>query len=128
MRWKNSSCQPEEKNWAVNTLLEMLELDGCALPEIPSGEQIDLPAVLDALLDDAYERGVLKENSIVYRDLFDTRLMGALTPRPAQVIEKFNTLYRQSPKEATDWYTTSLARTPTTSAATASPATCSGRR
>ena len=96
--------QPEEKNWAVNTLLEMLELDGCALPEIPSGEQIDLPAVLDALLDDAYERGVLKENSIVYRDLFDTRLMGALTPRPAQVIEKFNTLYRQSPKEATDWY------------------------
>ena len=58
MRWKNSSCQPEEKNWAVNTLLEMLELDGCALPEIPSGEQIDLPAVLDALLDDAYERGV----------------------------------------------------------------------
>ena len=78
--------QPEEKNWAVNTLLEMLELDGCALPEIPSGERIDLPAVLDALLDDAYERGVLKENSIVYRDLFDTRLMGALTPRPAQVI------------------------------------------
>ena len=96
--------QPEEKNWAVNTLLEMLELDGCALPEIPVGEQIDLPAVLDALLDDAYQRGVLKENSIVYRDLFDTRLMGALTPRPAQVIEKFNTLYRQSPKEATDWY------------------------
>ena len=96
--------QPEEKNWAVNTLLEMLELDGCALPEIPVGEQIDLPAVLDALLDDAYERGVLKESSIVYRDLFDTRLMGALTPRPAQVIEKFNTLYRQSPKEATDWY------------------------
>lgn len=96
--------QPEEKNWAVNTLLEMLELDGCALPEIPVGEQIDLPAVMDALLDDAYERGVLKENSIVYRDLFDTRLMGALTPRPAQVIEKFNTLYRQSPKEATDWY------------------------
>lgn len=59
---------------------------------------------MGALLDDAYERGVLKENSIVYRDLFDTRLMGALTPRPAQVIEKFNTLYRQSPKEATDWY------------------------
>ena len=40
--------QPEEKNWAVNTLLEMLELDGCALPEIPVGEQIDLPAVMGA--------------------------------------------------------------------------------
>ena len=96
--------QPEEKNWAVNALLEALELDSCALPEVSSQEQIDLPAVLNALLDDAYERGVLKENSVVYRDLFDTKLMGVLTPRPAQVIEKFRNLYQQSPKAATDWY------------------------
>ncbi len=97
--------QPEEKIWAVNTLLEALELDGCALPEgVSCGERRSCPQVLDALLDDAYERGVLKENTIVYRDLFDTRLMGALTPRPAQVIEKFQALYRQSPKKATDWY------------------------
>ena len=60
--------------------------------------------VLAELLDDAYARGVLAENSVVYRDLFDTELMGRLTPRPAQVIEKFRTLYEQFPKAATDWY------------------------
>ena len=73
--------QPEEKIWAVNALLETLELDGCTLPESASCGEEELPQVLDALLDDAYARGVLKENSIVYRDLFDTKLMGALTPR-----------------------------------------------
>ena len=66
--------------------------------------EIDLAQVLDTLLDDAHERGVLPEDSVVYRDLFDTRLMGALTPRPAQVIEKFRALYAESPEKATDWY------------------------
>ena len=96
--------QPEEKIWAVNALLEALELDGCTLPEGVSCGEEELPQVLDALLDDAYARGVLKENSIVYRDLFDTKLMGALTPRPAQVIGKFRALREQDPKKATDWY------------------------
>ena len=96
--------QPGEKIWAVNALLEALELDGCTLPEEASCGEEELPQVLDALLDDAYARGVLKENSIVYRDLFDTKLMGALTPRPAQVIEKFQSLREQDPKKATDWY------------------------
>ena len=97
--------QPTEKLWAVNALLQALELDGCALPEelLPMAEG-ELPAVLDVLLDDAAERGVLKENTITYRDLLDTKLMGALTPRPAQVIEKFQALYREDPKKATDWY------------------------
>ena len=82
---------PSEKTWAINTILDILRLDACEPGEAPEGE-IDLAAVLDTLLDDAHARGVLAENSIVYRDLFDTRLMGALTPRPAQVIEKFRAL------------------------------------
>ena len=94
---------PSEKTWAINTILDILRLDACEPGEAPEGE-IDLAAVLDTLLDDAHARGVLAENSIVYRDLFDTRLMGALTPRPAQVIEKFRALYAESPEKATDWY------------------------
>ena len=81
----------------------MLELDSYT----PSGQEVgevDLPAVLDELMDDAYQRGVMKENSIVYRDLFDTKIMGALTPRPAQVIEKFQTLRAEDPQKATNWY------------------------
>ena len=95
--------QPEDRMWTVNTLLEALALDGCALPEElpPAGE---LSATLEALLDDAVERGVLKENTVTYRDLLDTRLMGILTPRPSQVIGQFRSLYRQAPEKATDWY------------------------
>ena len=95
--------EPAEKTWAINTILDILRLDACEPGEAPEGE-IDLAAVLDTLLDDAHARGVLAENSIVYRDLFDTRLMGALTPRPAQVIEKFRALYAESPEKATDWF------------------------
>ena len=95
--------QPSEEMWAVNALLEALSLDSYTPPEGEPAEA-ELPAVLDALLDDAHDRGVLAESSVVYRDLFDTKLMGALTPRPAQVVEKFQALYAQSPRAATDWY------------------------
>ena len=81
--------QPCEEIWATNALLGVLKLDSYTPPETEMPADIDLPAVLNALLDDAHTRGVLEENSIVYRDLFDTALMGVLTPRPAQVIDTF---------------------------------------
>ena len=92
-----------ETLWAINTILDVLQLDSYTDPQKEWGD-IALHEVLDTLLDDAYARGVLKENSVVYRDLFDTELMGRLTPRPAQVIGKFETLYRENPQKATDWY------------------------
>ena len=95
--------QPCETTWAVNTVLDALKLDSFAGPE-PRDEAVELAPVLEALLDDAHQRGVLEEDSVVYRDLFDTELMGRLTPRPAQVIERFQALYREDPKKATDWY------------------------
>ena len=95
--------QPCETVWAVNTLLDALKLDSYAGPE-PRDEEVELAPVLEALLDDAHQRGVLEEDSVVYRDLFDTELMGRLTPRPAQVIEMFQALYREDPRKATDWY------------------------
>ena len=92
-----------EYAWAINSILDVLKLDSYTDPGQEWGE-IDLPAVLDELMDDAYARGVLSENSIVYRDLFDTELMGRLTPRPAQVVGKFQALYAEAPAKATDWY------------------------
>ena len=95
--------EERESVWAVNTILDVLRLDDYT--PVPQGNQkVELAPVLEALLDDAYARGVLTENSVVYRDLFDTELMGRLTPRPAQVIEKFQRLCARSPKLATDWY------------------------
>ena len=71
--------RPEEKIWAVNSLLDVLEIDTYSLEELQENETINLTELLDVLLDDAYERGVLTENSVVYRDLLDTKLMSITT-------------------------------------------------
>lgn len=94
---------PEDHIWAVNTLLEALKLDSYEEPVLDDAP-IDLPAVLDELMDDAHVRGMMENDSIVYRDLFDTSLMGRLTPPPREVIAKFRALYAQNPVEATNWY------------------------
>ncbi|MBR3598226.1 MAG: UDP-glucose--hexose-1-phosphate uridylyltransferase [Clostridia bacterium] len=62
-----------------------------------------LSAVLDSLCDDAVEMGLIDGGS-VSRDLFDTKIMGILTPRPSEVIKKFKGLYETCPEKATDWY------------------------
>ena len=95
--------EENEFNWAVNTILDVLKLDDYT-PVPWDYKQVELAPVLEALLDDAYDRGVLTENSVVYRDLFDTEIMGRLTPRPSEVIDKFQKLCARDPKRATDWY------------------------
>ena len=80
-----------DRTWAINTILDVLKLlDSYTEPEWTWDiDSLELAPILEELLDDAYARGVLTENSVVYRDLFDTELMGRLTPRPSWVIEKF---------------------------------------
>ncbi|MDE6956222.1 MAG: galactose-1-phosphate uridylyltransferase, partial [Oscillospiraceae bacterium] len=95
--------EENEYIWAVNTILDALKLDDFT-PAAPDSGTVELAPVLEALLDDAWERGVLTENSVVYRDLFDTEIMGRLTPRPSEVIDKFQKLCARDPKRATDWY------------------------
>lgn len=92
-----------ESVWAINAILEVLKRDDYTDPGHDWGE-IDLPTVLKELLDDACARGVLTNNSVTDRDLLDTALLGRLTPRPAQVIARFQALYAQSPERATDWF------------------------
>ena len=94
--------RPCDYMWAINTILDVMELESYTLPA--GSMEGDLASVLDVLIDDACERGVLQGNSVVYRDLFDSELMGRLTPRPGQVIDQFEKRYRQSPQAATDWY------------------------
>ena len=95
--------EPEDTIYAVNVLLEALRLDswdGSGL-EGPAGE---LAPVLKELTDFGAARGLLDGDSVTYRDLFDTGLMGRITPRPSEVIRRFRKLYRESPEKATDWY------------------------
>ena len=94
---------PEDAVYTINRILEILKLDEYQEPEnacpVP-----DLESTLGSIMDWAYENGVLEENTVAYRDLFDTKLMGALVPAPSMVIAKFGELYRQSPQKATDFY------------------------
>ena len=90
----------EDKTYAFNRLMEQMNLDSVGAGEAVSAS---LNEILDALCDDACKRGLI-ENNIVSRELFDTKLMGVLTPFPHEVRRKFSDLYAQSPESATAWY------------------------
>ena len=94
----------EDRAWAVNSLLEVLKLDEYREPETRLPADIDLAAVLDELTEDAARRGVIPADSVTYRDLLDSSLMGRLTPPPREVVANFHSLYSYSPEEATGWY------------------------
>ncbi len=93
----------EDEIYTTNRLLEFFGID-----ELEEGGDAamtveELEAVLKELLDYACEMGLI-EDSIVYRDLFDTKIMGLLTPRPSEVIRTFREKYDTDPKEATDYF------------------------
>ena len=95
--------QEEDRIYAINRILEVLKLDDYQEQEqVP--EHPDLEETLNELLDYAAEKGLMEHNSVVYRDLFDTKLMDCLMPRPSEVTAKFRELYQKSPVEATDYF------------------------
>lgn len=98
-----SGLLPEsERIYATNLLLDVFQED--SYEDVPAdGAQMDLEDILKNLLDEAVQRGII-EDSIVYRDLFDTRLMNCLMPRPAQVQREFWEKYKESAQEATDYF------------------------
>lgn len=99
----NTGMIPEcERNYSTNMLLEVFGKQEFEDPDI-SGEEIDLDHILDGLCDEAVKQGLI-EDSITYRDLFDTRLMNCVMPRPSQVIERFWKEYEKSPEKATEFY------------------------
>jgi len=93
--------EKRDEIYITNLVLFFLKLDGIDCNEVYS--DVDLEQTLKELLDYAVEQEII-EDSITYRDLFDTCLMGALIPRPSAVTDKFYKLYESSPKEATDYF------------------------
>ena len=91
-----------ERTYTTNLLLEVFGEDEYIEPA-EEFHNVDLEATLKELLDEACSRGII-EDSIVYRDLFDTKLMNCLMPRPAQVQKEFAEKYEQSPQAATDYF------------------------
>ena len=100
---KHQLIMPEDETYTINQYLEVFRLDEYDDPDI-EGEEIVLPEILDKLIDAAYDRYIIKSDDIITRDLFDTKLMGIMTPKPSQVIKEFRELYKESPEKATEFF------------------------
>ena len=98
----DTGLTPEcERIYTTNQLLEVMQLDDYEEPVETTAAPLE--EILDVLLADACSRG-LTQDSVVYRDLFDTKLMNALMPRPSQVREAFWKEYKESPEKATEYF------------------------
>ena len=92
----------EEKIYTTNLILDVLKLDDYEDDGV-NYEKVDLESTLKELLDYAVAEGLI-EDGITDRDLFDTRLMNCLVPRPKTVIDTFAARYKESPEAATNYY------------------------
>lgn len=100
---KEGLLEKEDEIYTINRLLELFGLDEMEEEDETGG--MELEEILADMLDYAVQKGLMEDNSITCRDLFDTKIMGLLLPRPSEVIRRFWKLYEEeSPKAATDFY------------------------
>ena len=106
---------PADEVYTVNRLLEVLGVDDIEdetfekVEAQPAWTQEEAEEKLEGILEDmmtyAYDNGIMKENSIVYKDLFDTKLMGCLVNAPSVIRARFKDLYdNESSLAATDYF------------------------
>ena len=97
-------AEETDRVYLSNLLLSELGLSDFAPDEAQSQPLPELETMLATLCDYAAQTGLIPENTVTQRDLFDTKLMGILTPRPSQVLSEFRARYARSPREATDYF------------------------
>ena len=94
--------EEDDRAYAVARLMELLHLSDYTPCDVK--EERELSKILSDVCDFAYESGLIEENGVVYRDLFDTAVMGVFVERPSGVNKKFYSLYEKDPKLATDYF------------------------
>ena len=97
----NGLAEPEDHWVLVNRILDILQKADYEPSEEPMTE--DIEEILGGILDYAVEKGLCDDN-ITAKDIFDTRIMGAITPMPREIVRTFWEKYEKDPVEATDWY------------------------
>jgi UDPglucose--hexose-1-phosphate uridylyltransferase len=98
---KEGLIEKEDVVFSINQVCQALNLD--AFEDVEPDADYPLETALSAILDYAVSNGLCGDG-IVERDLFDTKIMGILTPRPSEIIRKFNEKYAESPEAATEYY------------------------
>jgi UDPglucose--hexose-1-phosphate uridylyltransferase len=96
--------EKEDIIYTTNRLLMLFKVDEAYEGEVGEVKVEDLETILKGMLDYAYENKLMEDNSIVSRDLFDTKVMGCLVNLPSTIINKFNTLYKENPEKATNFF------------------------
>lgn len=107
--------EKDDKTYTINRLMELLEVDDIEDsvfeefakrgPMTQESAEAALEGILEDMMSYAYDKGIMKENSIVYKDLFDTKIMGCLVARPSEIRAKFKDLYEnESSLAATDYF------------------------
>ena len=92
-----------DRVYVTNRLIRFFGLDEYTAPEeVPASRELHL--ILEDMMSWAYSNGVMKSDTTAGKDLFDTAVMGVITPPPSAVIRRFNELCNKSSKDATDWY------------------------
>lgn len=97
----NGLAEPEDHWVLVNRILDILQKADYEPSDEPMTE--DIEEILGGILDYAVEKGLCDDN-ITAKDIFDTRIMGAITPMPREIVRTFWGKYEKDPVEATDWY------------------------
>lgn len=98
---QNNLIEKEDKTYCINGIISLFGKND--YDDSIEAFEGSLAQILDSLCDEAVEMGLI-DNGSVSRDLFDTKIMGVLTPRPSEIIKTFKNLYESDPKKATDWY------------------------
>ena len=97
----NELIAEDDKVYVINRLLELFDKKDF----VWSDEKVrSIHMILEDMMKYAMEKGIMEDDTITSKDLFDTKIMGLITPMPSQVREKFKGLYTESPKLATDYY------------------------
>lgn len=95
--------EEKDKQYVINSILGILNLDAYEEPT-EDVKELDLESILKEFNDYAVKNNLIPEDTVIYRDLFDTKIMGTLVKRPSEVIKEFNEKYKISPKTAADYF------------------------
>ncbi len=93
----------EDRNYCINKLLEILYINDYEEPEREFSSP-SLTQALEVITDWAVEKRLTFDDTILARDLFDTKIMGVFTDRPSNITKRFKELYKTTPSLATDWF------------------------
>lgn len=99
--------QAEDRIYCTNQVYSLFKMDGPETEEeldFTKDDKESFEEIIEALLDKAYEKGLIEDNTVTWRDIFDSKLMNIFIDRPGNVIKTFHEKYKDSPEEATNYY------------------------